>query len=58
MKIRKNKMTIDQEDQMKAVRMANRELDLDLSKGFKAVLKIHRSKKTYNRKKKHKNVEK
>jgi len=51
-------MTIDQEDQMKAVRMANRELDLDLSKGFKAVLKIHRSKKTYNRKKKHKNVEK
>ena len=36
-------------DYVKAMKRANRELELQNSTGFKAVTRIHKSKKAYNR---------
>lgn len=41
---------VTQVDYVKAVKRANREMELQNSTGFKATTKIHKSKKTYNRK--------
>jgi len=41
------------EDYIKAVRKGNREAVLQDEKGWKAVTKVFKSKKGYNRKKKH-----
>ena len=37
-------------DYMKAVRKADREVELSLSTGFRSKTKVHKSKKIYNRK--------
>jgi len=47
-------MKITKKDYIKAIRKANREIDLENSSGWTSVDKVHKSKKTYNRKKKHK----
>ena len=44
-------------DTIKANRKGSREAEIELSTGFVAKHKVHKSKKTYNRKKKHKNIE-
>ncbi len=48
MKKKKNRIT--QDDYIRAVKKANREIELENSTGFKAVTRIHKSKKAYNRK--------
>ena len=47
-------MKITQKDYIKANKKASREIELEDSTGFKAVNKTHKSKKTYTRKRKHK----
>lgn len=44
-------------EELKANRKGSREAELEDSTGWKAVHKVHRSKKTYTRKKKHKKEE-
>lgn len=57
MKKKKNqergKITI--QDYIKAVKKADRETQLETNAGFKAVTKVHKSKKLYNRKRDKKN---
>ena len=43
------------EHRIKAIKKANRELELEERDGWKAITVAHASEKTYNRKKKHKN---
>ena len=43
------------EHRMKAIKKANREMELEQNGGWKAITIPHASKKTYTRKKKHKN---
>ncbi len=53
MKKRKKKekvLKIRKADFMKAIRKADREMELSENTGWKAVKKIHKSKKQYNRK--------
>ena len=51
----KNKIgNITKAQRLKAIKKANRELELGLNIGWKAVTRAHKSKKTYTRKKKHK----
>lgn len=45
----KNRITND--DYLKAVKKADREIELENSNGFKSVTKIHKSKKAYDRSK-------
>ena len=45
-------MKPDKQSVLKAIRKAMRELDFD--NGWKQIKKVHKSKKNYNRKKKHK----
>ena len=54
-KRRKPKTRITQDDILKAVRKGRREAENELEGGFVSTNKVHRSKKTYTRKKKHKN---
>lgn len=51
-KISIGKVTISQ--QIKAIKKDNREIELENQAGFKSTNKIHKSKKTYSRKNKHK----
>jgi len=44
-------------DELKAARRGSREAELENSSGFKQVTKIHKNKKAYTRKNKHKNRE-
>lgn len=53
-KIRKAKTTIGMDEYMKAVRKADREAEMQLlGPGFHSMNRIHRSKKSYSRKEKH-----
>lgn len=53
-KIKKAKTKIGMEDYMKAVRKADREAEMQLlGPGFHSMNRIHRSKKSYSRKEKH-----
>lgn len=55
-KVKKKGFTLD--DYMKAAKKGSREAEQELlGPGFHAVLRIHRSKKTYTRKTKHKGGE-
>jgi hypothetical protein len=45
------KKKITNDDYLKAVKKADREIELENSTGFKAVTRIHKSKKAYDRKK-------
>ena len=45
------------EQQIKAIKKANREAELEQSPGWTATNKIHKSDKTYTRKNKHKSNE-
>lgn len=47
-----------EEDYIKANRRGSREAELELSTGFVAKHKIHKSEKTYSRKDKHRKIEK
>ncbi len=49
-KIQKKANTIGLEDYMKAIHKGNREAELETSPGWKAINKVHKSKKIYNRK--------
>lgn len=54
-KIKKVKTVIGMDDYMKAVRKADREAEMQLlGPGFHSMNRIHRSKKSYSRKEKHK----
>jgi len=44
------KNTIDKYDYIKANRKGSREADFEISTGFQSMHKVHKSKKTYNRK--------
>lgn len=44
-------------DYIKAVKKADREIQLKKSAGFKPITKIHKSKKVYNRKRDNKNFD-
>jgi len=58
MKTKGNKMRIEFSDFLKANRIASRELELqENSGGWRSVNKVHKSKRTYSRKKKHKEAE-
>lgn len=46
----KQKMKITAKEYIKAVKKADRAIALENSSGFKATTRIHKSKKTYNRK--------
>lgn len=50
-----NKMTIDKDDYIKAIKKADRELEKDTNTGFKRGQTAHKSEKDYSRKIKHKN---
>jgi len=50
---KQKKYTITKEQQMKFERKASREIELEANGGWTAVHKVHLSKKTYNRTKKH-----
>ncbi|MBO4445225.1 MAG: hypothetical protein J5814_10750 [Bacteroidaceae bacterium] len=53
--MKKHKKTITLEDYVKAVKRADREIRQDvLGPGFHSVTRVHRSKKLYTRKHKHK----
>lgn len=53
-KIKKPKTVIGMDDYMKAVRKADREAEMQLlGPGFHSMNRIHRSKKSYSRKEKH-----
>lgn len=53
-KIKKAKTVIGMDDYMKAVRKADREAEMQLlGPGFHSMNRIHRSKKSYSRKEKH-----
>ncbi len=53
-KIKKAKTRIGMDDYMKAVRKADREAEMQLlGPGFHSMNRIHRSKKSYSRKEKH-----
>ena len=53
-KIRKAKTVIGMDDYIKAVRKADREAEMQLlGPGFHSMNRIHRSKKSYSRKEKH-----
>jgi len=43
-------------DYIKANRKGSRQAELENSTGFNSIHRVHASKKTYNRKEKHKNV--
>ncbi len=45
-----------QSDYIKACRKGSREAELENSTGFKSMHKVHKNKKAYTRKLKHKNV--
>jgi hypothetical protein len=52
---KKNKLSITLDDYIKASKKGSREAEIELlGPGFHSKNKIHRSKKTYNRKQKHK----
>ena len=46
----------NKEDYIKACRKGSREAELEDRTGFVQIHKVHKSKKTYTRKKKHKNL--
>jgi len=48
----KPKKVIDNDSYIKAIKKADRELELENDPGFKSNTKVHKSKKTYNRKNK------
>lgn len=50
------KTTFTLTDYIKANRKGSRAAELEDSTGFKSTHKVHKSKKTYSRKKKHKNL--
>lgn len=50
MKNKRQENRITTEDYIKAVKRADREISLENSSGFKAVTRIHQSKKVYKRK--------
>jgi len=52
MKKKKNVLKITSADYIKAVKKADREIQLSQSAGFVSKTKIHKSKKAYDRKKK------
>lgn len=45
---KKDKITV--QDYIKAVKKADRDIDLENSSGFKSTTRVHKSKKVYNRK--------
>ena len=49
-------MKIKKSDILKANRRGSRDAELENSTGWKSVRKVHTSKKSYNRKPKHKNI--
>lgn len=51
----KAKITID--DYIKAVKKADREIQLSQSPGWKRITEVHKSKKIYNRKNNHKSYQ-
>jgi len=51
-KRKKNKKKITLEDYIKAVKKADREIQLENSVGWTSVTRVHKSKKIYNRKNK------
>lgn len=51
----KNKKVISIQDYIKAVKKADRDIQLENLVGWTAVTKVHKSKKLYNRKKDRKN---
>ena len=55
-KKKKNKKEVSLDDYIKANRRGSREAELEFANGFRAVHKTHKSKKTYARKGKHKEV--
>lgn len=55
-KKRKKANKIPIEDYIKAVKKANRDVDLEQSPGWKRITSIHRNKKVYNRKREKKNI--
>lgn len=55
-KKRKKTGRITLEDYIKAVKKANRDIDLEQSPGWKRNTAVHKSKKTYNRKRDKKNI--
>ena len=50
-------MKITKEDYIKANKKADREISIEDSTGFVSTHKIHKSKKSYTRKKKHKIID-
>lgn len=48
----KPKKTIDNDSFIKAIKKADRELELEDNPGFKSKTKVHKSKKVYDRKNK------
>lgn len=55
-KKRKKSSKITIEDYIKAVKKANRDADLAESPGWQRTTSVHKSKKTYNRKRDKKNI--
>lgn len=53
MKAKQHIGTITKKDFSKSMRKTSREMELKNQMGWKAVLKVHRSEKTYTRKLKH-----
>ena len=47
---------ITKDDSLKALRIANREIELENSNGWSCIHKVHKTEKNYNRKTKHKIV--
>lgn len=57
-KKRNNKRTITLDDYIKATRIGNREAEKELKgPGFHSISRVHKSKKTYTRKIKHKRLD-
>lgn len=55
---RNNKRTITLDDYIKATRIGNREAEKELKgPGFHSISQVHKSKKTYTRKIKHKRLD-